>query len=108
MTALWLGDTPTHSAFNQTVSRARAALGNDVNGDPILPYVDHSLYKPSRHMVCDALVFEGALARGAGSEGISIRGDPFAGSSGFDWAYVEGQAHWAAVVIEQARTPAHG
>lgn len=108
MTALWPGDMPTRSAFNQTVSRARAALGNDMNGDPILPYVDHSLYRPSRHIVCDALLLERALARGAGSDGISISGDPFAGSAGFDWAYVEGQAHWAAVLIERARTPAHG
>jgi hypothetical protein len=106
MAALWPGDTPTRSAFNQTVSRARAALGYDADGEPIIPFVDHSLYRPSRHLVCDALLLERAFANGASVDGITISGDPFAGSAGFDWAYVEGQAYWAAVLIEKAREPA--
>lgn len=101
MTALWPGDTPSRSAFNQTVSRARANLGSASDGQPIVPYVANGLYRPSVHLVSDLQLLERALAEGIPAIDVHISGQPFAGSSGFEWAYVEGQAHRAAVRIEE-------
>jgi len=102
MVALWPGDTPTRSAFNQTVSRARAALGTARDGHPIIPYVQDSLYRPSTHLISDLQLLEGVPGY-LETEG-ATRGDPFAGSEGFEWAYVEGHAHRAAALLERART----
>lgn len=100
MVALWPGDTPTRSAFNQTVSRARAALGTASDGLPIIPYVQDGLYRPSMHLVSDLQLLERRNSEDATTAEIQIAGDPFAGSKGFEWAYVEGHAHRAAALIE--------
>lgn len=107
MVALWPGDTPTRSAFNQTVSRARAALGTASDGLPIIPYVQGGLYRPSMHLVSDLQLLERGLTQGRPGD-VQITGDPFAGSRGFEWAYVEGQAHRAVVMIETALKVSHG
>jgi len=103
MTALWPGETPTRSAFNQTVSRARAALGLAVDGRPIVPYVEGCLYRPSRHLTSDLHLLEDALTRGLPTGHIQITGEPFAGSDGFEWAYVEGHAHRGRALLELLR-----
>lgn len=104
MIALWPGETPTRSAFNQTVSRARAALGTARDGQPIIPYVESGLYRPSSHLVSDIQLLEGCPGRWEGEEGTGQ--DPFSGTEGFEWAYVEGHAHRASALLERARTVA--
>lgn len=99
--ALWPGDTPTRAAFNQTVTRARAALGDGPDGQPYVGYVDHGLYKPSPYLLCDAILLEHAVAMGSTTEGLDPRGQPFAATPGFEWAYVEGHAYRAAALVER-------
>jgi len=104
MIALWPGETPTRSAFNQTVSRARAALGTARDGQPIIPYVENGLYRPSRHLVSDLQLLE--LLPGPWESEEATSGEPFAGTEGYEWAYVEGHPHRAAALLERARTMA--
>ncbi len=99
--ALWPGDTPTRAAFNQTVTRARAALGDGPDGQPYVGYVNQGLYRPSPYLLCDAILLEQAAATGATIDGIELRGQPFAASPGFEWAYVEGHAYRASALVER-------
>ena len=101
--ALWPGDTPTRAAFNQTVTRARAALGDGPDGQPYIGYVDRGLYKPSPYLLCDAVLLERAAAIESGIDDIEVNGQPFAASDGFEWAYVEGHAYRAAALIDRVR-----
>ena len=100
--ALWPGGTPSRTAFNQLVSRTRVLLGAASDGLPYIPHVQGGLYRPSRHLVSDLTLLERALAADAPLDSIEITGTPFAGSEGFEWAYVEGHAHRAAALIERA------
>ena len=102
ITALWPGDTPSRTAFNQLVSRTRVLLGSASDGLPYIPHVQVGLYRPSRHLVSDLTLLERAIATGGALDDIEITGTPFAGSEGFEWAYVEGHAHRAAALIERA------
>jgi len=103
MTALWPGETPTRSAFNQTVSRARAALGLAADGRPIVPYVEGCLYRPSRHLISDLHLLEDALTRGLPTGHIQVTREPFAGTDGFEWAYIEGHAHRGRSLVDLLR-----
>jgi hypothetical protein len=98
--ALWPGDTPTRAAFNQTVTRARAALGDDPDGQPYIGYVHDGRYRPSRYLLCDAILLEQAVARDGSTGGVETSGQPFAATPGFEWAYVEGHAYRAAALLE--------
>lgn len=100
--ALWPGENPSRTAFNQLVSRTRILLGAASDGLLHIPHVQGGLYRPSRHLVSDLTVLEQVLAEGGPLDGIQITGTPFAGSEGFEWAYVEGHAHRAAALIERA------
>lgn len=102
ITALWPGDTPSRSAFNQLVSRTRLLLGNASDGLPYIPHVQGGLYRPSGHLVSDLTLLERSLATAGPLDDIQITGIPFAGSEGFEWAYAEGHAHRAAALIESA------
>lgn len=101
--ALWPADTPTRAAYNQTVTRARAALGDDPDGQPYIGYVHDGRYRPSRYLLCDAVLLEHAIARSTPIDHIAMTGEPFAGTPGFDWAYVEGHAYRAAALMERLR-----
>jgi hypothetical protein len=100
--ALWPGGTPSRTAFNQLVSRTRVILGAASDGLPYIPHVQGGLYRPSRHLVSDITLLEHTLATGGPVDCVQITGTPFAASEGFEWAYVEGQAHRAAALIERA------
>lgn len=105
--ALWPGDTPSRTAFNQLVSRTRVLLGTASDGLLYIPHVQGGLYRPGRHLVSDLALLELALATDGILDDIQVTGTPFAGSEGFEWAYVEGHAHRAAALIERA-TEVHG
>lgn len=100
--ALWPGDSPSRTAFNQLVSRTRVILGAASDGLQYIPHVQGGMYRPSRHLVSDLTLLERALATAGPLDDIQITGIPFAGSKGFEWAYVEGHAHRAAALIERA------
>jgi hypothetical protein len=107
--ALWPGDTPTRAAFNQTVTRARAALGDDPDGEPYIGYVQDSRYRPSRYLLCDAILLEQAVATSTASgDFLCSTGQPFAATPGFEWAYVEGHAYRAAALLERLQEGTSG
>jgi hypothetical protein len=99
--ALWPGDTPSRAAFNQTVTRARAALGDDPDGQPYIGYVHDGRYRPSRYLLCDAILLERAVASEVSEDFVEPTGQPFAATPGFEWAYVEGHAYRASALLEQ-------
>lgn len=99
--ALWPGEEPTRAAFNQTVTRARAALGDDPDGQPYVGYVHDGRYRPSRYLLCDAVLLEEAVAAGLCLDDVEVNGQPFAATPGFEWAYVEGHAYRAAALVER-------
>lgn len=104
--ALWPGETPTRAAFNQTVTRARAALGDDPDGQPYVGYVHDGRYRPSQYLLCDAILLEQAAATDAPVDVAEATGEPFAATPGFEWAYVEGHAYRAAALLERVRARA--
>jgi hypothetical protein len=108
-TALWPGDTPTRAAFNQTVSRARAALGHTSAGEPYVPYLMAGKYVPGAHLTSDLTLLEALHARAGDLSPTEValrladlvNGEPFAGSNGFEWAYCEGIAYRATILIDE-------
>jgi len=107
--ALWPGDEPSTPAFNQTMSRARTALGEASDGMPYVGYVKNSRYRPHVELRVDAIELERALVDPdcndlGGVVADLVRGDPFAASGpGWHWAYTDGTAYRLAALIEQAR-----
>jgi hypothetical protein len=111
--ALW-DEEPSTGAFNQTVSRARIALGKGSDGALHIPTVADCLYRPGPHLVSDWQILEVAwefARRSLGDDSARQRlrecldlvaGLPFAGSKGFEWAYEEGVPHRAQAVVEEA------
>lgn len=112
--ALWPDEEPTRSAFNQTVSRARTALGTASDGKPHVPYVADCLYRPGPHLVTDWQQIElawtsarsgdaGTVSNDLGDLLDRVGGLPFAGTQGYEWAYELGLPHRISAVIEEAR-----
>jgi DNA-binding SARP family transcriptional activator len=87
--ALWPETTPTRTAFNETVSRARRCLGLDPEGQPHVRHVDHGDYRVGMFVHLDAELIEAGISGARALE----RGLPFQGMSGFEWAYEEGLAY---------------
>jgi hypothetical protein len=112
--ALWLDAMPTTNAFNQVVSRARTSLGSDERGDLFVPYVEDCLYRPGPGLVTDWQRLESAwrIARADPSESNltaldrvldNVRGLPFEGTKGYEWAYEMGIPQRMSAVIEEAQ-----
>lgn len=112
--ALWPEKEPTRSALNQTVSRARTALGTASDGKPHIPYVADCLYRHGPHLVTDWQLLEAAWtsARSGAADDVmkdlcdlmhQVRGLPFAGSQGFEWAYELGLPHRISAVLDEVR-----
>ena len=99
--ALW-DEEPSRAAFNQTVFPARTALGAASDGTYHVPYVADCLYRPGPHLVTDWDILEAARqrVRQVPSDTVTrerlrtcladVRGLPFEGTKGFEWAYEEG------------------
>lgn len=112
--ALWLDQEPSTNAFNQIVSRARVALGLDVDGNPHVAFVDECLYKPGPYLTTDWSLLEAAWSR-ATTTGSSdaldelraaldlVQGLPFEGTKGYEWAYERGIPSRIEAVIDEAR-----
>lgn len=112
--ALWTDQEPTMNAFNQVVSRARTALGIDSTGEPHVRYVDGCVYKPGPELVTDWALLETAwvdASRDPSDEAIAalrrslddVRGLPFEGTKGYEWAYELGLPSRMEAVIDEAR-----
>jgi DNA-binding winged helix-turn-helix (wHTH) protein len=110
--ALWPEDIPSQGAFNQCVSRARRALGVASDGSQHLPFVADATYRRGAHVVTDWELLETAWiqARRDRSEVAIeavrsaltlVRGLPFEGSRGFEWAYEEGLPQRMSAVIDE-------
>lgn len=112
--ALWLDQMPTTNAFNQAMSRARTSLGTDDTGDLYIPYVEDGLYKPGPSLVTDWHVLESAWERARRDPTAAhlaqlsaalaeVRGLPFEGTKGYEWAYEQGIPERISAVIDEAR-----
>lgn len=113
--ALWRDAAPSMGAFNETVSRARRCLGYGPDGQHLLPHLTGGRYRLDPSVTTDLHVLEAAFraARVTESDAAlndladaldAIRGLPFEGTRGFEWAYAEGiVARIEALVSEAAR-----
>lgn len=114
-TALWPDELPQPGTFNQAVSRARSALGRNNEGELHLPHLaSGGLYRVSSTVKSDVDLLKSSfdLARESPTEGSVrqvaealqlVRGLPFEGTRGYEWAYVEGiVAHIEATVSDAA------
>ncbi len=99
--ALWPERAPQGGAFNEAVSRARRCLGTADDGTHHLPHVRDGLYRLSDGSATDFSLLESAYRRarislseqsvGSLAEALAlVRGLPFEGSRGFEWAHAEG------------------
>ncbi len=112
--ALWMDEEPTTNTFNKIVSRARVALGLDSTGEPHVRYVEDCVYKPGPELVTDWSILEAAWVRASRSGSPDdlaalgraideVRGLPFEGTKGYEWAYEMGLPSRIEVVIDEAR-----
>ena len=112
--ALWMDEEPTTNTFNKIVSRARVALGLDSTGEPHVRYVEDCVYKPGPELVTDWSILEAAWVRASSSGSPDdlatlgraideVRGLPFEGTKGYEWAYEMGLPSRIEVVIDEAK-----
>jgi hypothetical protein len=112
--ALWLDTMPTTNAFNQVVSRARTSLGSDERGELFVPYVQDCLYRPGPGLTTDWQELERAWAavRADPSDpnlGVlrraldEVRGLPFEGTKGYEWAYEMGIPQRISSIVDEAQ-----
>jgi hypothetical protein len=112
--ALWTDHEPTTNAFNQVVSRARTALGLDSSGQPHVRYVEDCVYRPGPELVTDWSMLEVSWRRAqreSSPEAVEslrnalddVRGGPFEGTKGYEWAYELGLPSRIDAVIDEAR-----
>lgn len=112
--ALWTEHEPTSNAFNQVVSRARTALGLDSTGQPHVRYVEGCLYKPGPELTTDWALLEAAWERTRRSRSTadveelsdalsSLRGSPFEGTKGYEWAYELGLPSRIDAAVDEIR-----
>jgi DNA-binding SARP family transcriptional activator len=100
-TALWPDRAPQGGAFNEAVSRARRCLGLAADGSHHLPHVRDGIYRLGDGAATDFTLLERAYRRvrisasedtvGEVAEALAlVRGLPFEGSRGYEWAHAEG------------------
>jgi len=112
--ALWPDQLPTANTFNQTVSRARTALGANTAEKLHIPHVTDGHYRISRHVVTDADLLEQTLGQAVADpsdqfllfELTSQLADakaPFEGSKGYEWAYEKALPARMSAILDEAR-----
>lgn len=112
--ALWPGQVPTSGSFNQTVSKARLCLGRTEDGVHHLPHVADGRYRVGPSVGSDIRRLEVAFAKANVSSADdvidelaaalgAVRGTPFAGATGYEWAHADGYlARIEAIVADAA------
>lgn len=102
--AVWPETIPAQDTFNTTVSRARGALGTDRDDEYNLP---HAVTNDGRYLLgpyvgTDLAQFTELVRRARITEDVDeersllreavglLRGQPFEGMRGYEWAYTEG------------------
>ena len=101
-TVLWFDRAPTTATFNTTVSTARSRLGHASDGSPHFPHLAATggMYQVGPLVTTDLARFEARVAhasRCAPSVAIEtlraalelVRGKPFDGARGYEWAFSE-------------------
>nr|MDP9333594.1 bacterial transcriptional activator domain-containing protein [Actinomycetota bacterium] len=101
-TMLWLDRAPTTATFNTTVSTTRSRLGHASDGTPHFPHLVASggVYQLGPFVTTDLARFEARVAharRCAAPAAIEtlrsalelVRGRPFDGARGYEWAFSE-------------------
>lgn len=103
-TAIWPDTIPSQDTFNVTVHRARSGLGISRDGAHHLPHAvtNGSSYSLGAHVTSDLARFTDLAARSRSAidpveeakllkQALELlRGQPFEGSQGYEWAYTEG------------------
>lgn len=112
--SLWPNSAPSLHLLNQTISRARSALGQASDGTLYLPRQSDGRYHPGVHVHTDAALLEEAYrqARAEPSEDTmaalrdalrDVRGLPFEGTSnGWEWVHTEGIGTRLSALISDA------
>ena len=103
-TAIWPDTIPSQDTFNVTVHRARSGLGVTRDGTHHLPHAvtNGSSYSLGAHVTSDLARFTDLAVRSRSAIDPAeeakllrqalelLRGQPFEGSQGYEWAYTEG------------------
>lgn len=115
-TAIWPDAAPSQDTFNVTVYRARSALGTDRNGDQHLPHAVASAgdYMVGPFVTTDLARFTDLVNQSASATDDAdeltllhqalelLRGQPFEGVGGYNWAFTEGIVVEAEAMIADA------
>lgn len=112
--ALWPDQLPKANTFNQTISRARTALGTNQAGELHIPHVCDGNYRISAHVVTDADLMEQTLRRTRTnpddehllrelSAQLAEARAPFEGTKGYEWAYEKAIPARMAAILDEAR-----
>lgn len=103
-TAIWPEGVPTQDTFNVNIYRARSSLGVDREGSHHLPHavMNDMAYSVGKYVTTDLARFTSLVARSRSAtdqddeadlldQAIQLlRGQPFEGVSGYEWAYTGG------------------
>ncbi len=103
-TAIWLESVPTQDTFNVNIYRARSSLGVDRDGNHHLPHavMNDMAYSVGKYVTTDLARFTSLVVRSRSAadhaeevdlldEAIDLlRGQPFEGVRGYEWAYTGG------------------
>ena len=112
--ALWPDQLPKANTFNQTISRARTALGTNRAGELHIPHVCDGNYRISAHVVTDAELIEQTLRQACAnpddeqlllelSAQLAEAKTPFEGTKGYEWAYEEAIPARMSAILDEAR-----
>ncbi|MEO8697803.1 MAG: bacterial transcriptional activator domain-containing protein, partial [Acidimicrobiales bacterium] len=114
-TILWPNDPPADGTFNTTVSQTRSKLGNANDGTAHFPrFSDAGLtYRLGRFVTTDLARFEARVRYAQGLEASAampvlrdaldlVRGHPFEGTRGYEWAFSEGHVASAEATVADA------
>ena len=103
-TAIWPESLPTQDTFNVNTYRARSSLGLDRDGNHHLPHavMNDMAYSVGKYVTTDLARFTNLVARSRSvtdrtdeasllHQAIDLlRGQPFEGVNGYEWAYTSG------------------
>lgn len=115
-TAIWPEAMPTQDTFNVTIHRARSALGLDREGRHHIPHAVTSDrgYTVGPHVTTDLAIFTDLVVRSRSTADETeeeallhraldlLRGPPFDGARGYEWAFTEGTVVEAEAMISDA------
>lgn len=113
MEVLWPEQPPDFPRLNRHTSRTRTTMGNDIGGQPYLPFVTDGLYRVSSQLGNDLEQFTNLIKEADRTPSLAaqhlraalelIEGAPFTGAgNSYTWAYTDGIITHSIVAIDNA------